>query len=656
MGLGRSARQQSGTFPDTVTVTSEQVANLDTVERLHQLERRGAYFEAADLAARLLKDFSIEEMRILETVARGEGGRSQEEAEQAERDLQELHAVSFLHVLVVARTGAIENAGELYERYRIGERPDQDSQSLKARLIKDRAFEADGEARAALLREAADAYAEVYDTFGGSFPAVNAATLHLLGGEEDEAVDYARKTLAACEKENPETERQKYYHAASVAEAYLAMGEKEEAEEALVRAGSFKGVHFGARATTIKQLKLLCAARGIDASLLRPISVPDVLYYAGHIIAAPGETGRFPADREDQVKAEIDSYLEAHRPSVAYGSLAAGADILFAEACIEKGIELHLILPFNLTDFIEQSVMPSGGDWVHRFNACLDYFEQGAGGIQRVVTYATDGKFLYDESLFMYGAELAMGLALLRASVLGTGMRMAVVYDGKGGTGVGTDGSLKMWEDLNLPYHVIDCPGGTGPSHHAGADPVRDEERRTRYPRAILFGDVVGFSKLQEEDVPRFHDIFMARISRELKSFGEKVLYKNSWGDALYVVFSDAVDAARFSLSIQKIIADMEFKPAGYEHALQLRLGGHFGPIYQGIDQLCEVETYYGSHVTRAARIEPVTPAGKVYVTESMAASLALSGVDDIDCDYVGPVPLAKDYGEIRMYQLRERS
>ena len=511
-------------------MTSEQLANLDAVERLHQLERRGAYFEAADLAARLLKDFSVEEMRFLEGVARGEGEHSQEEVEQAGRDLQELHAVSFLHVLVVARTGAVDNAGLLYEKYRIGERPDQDSQSLKARLIKDRAFDAAGEERAALLREAADAYAEVYDRYGGSFPAVNAATLHLLGGEQAEAVAYARKTLAACETENPETERQKYYHAASMAEAYLAMGEEEKAQEALERAGSFKGVHFGARATTIKQLQLSCAARGISSELLRPISVPDVLYYAGHIIAAPGEPGRFPAEREGHVRAEIDAYLDANRPSVAYGSLAAGADILFAEACIEKGIELHLILPFNLTDFVEQSVMPSGGDWMHRFNACLDYFEQGAGGIQRVVTYATDGKFLQDESLFMYGAELAMGLALLRASVLGTGMRMAVVYDGKGGTGVGTDGSLKMWEDLDLPYHVIDCPGGTGPTHQAGSDPTDDEERRTRYPRAILFGDVVGFSKLQEEDVPRFHDIFMARISSELKLFGDKVLYKNSWG------------------------------------------------------------------------------------------------------------------------------
>ena len=55
------------------------------------------------------------------------------------------------------------------------------------------------------------------------------------------------------------------------------------------------------------------------------------------------------------------------------------------------------------------------------------------------------------------------------------------------------------------------------------------------------------------------------------------------------------------------------------------------------------------------ARIEPVTPPGAVYVTEPMAAALALSGTHEIDCDYVGMVALAKNYGEFRMYVLRER-
>ena len=59
-----------------------------------------------------------------------------------------------------------------------------------------------------------------------------------------------------------------------------------------------------------------------------------------------------------------------------------------------------------------------------------------------------------------------------------------------------------------------------------------------------------------------------------------------------------------------------------------------------------------GSHVSRTARIEPVTPPAAVYVTEPFAAALALAGADRLACDYVGHMPAAKDYGRLRMYRL----
>lgn len=60
-----------------------------------------------------------------------------------------------------------------------------------------------------------------------------------------------------------------------------------------------------------------------------------------------------------------------------------------------------------------------------------------------------------------------------------------------------------------------------------------------------------------------------------------------------------------------------------------------------------------GSHVSRTARIEPVTPPGTVYVTEPFAASLILGASREFTCDYVGHMPAAKDYGRLRMYRLR---
>ena len=63
-----------------------------------------------------------------------------------------------------------------------------------------------------------------------------------------------------------------------------------------------------------------------------------------------------------------------------------------------------------------------------------------------------------------------------------------------------------------------------------------------------------------------------------------------------------------------------------------------------------------GTHVTRTARVEPVTPPGAVYVTDAFAAALVLAGRDEYACDYVGHMPAAKDYGRLRMYRLRRRS
>ena len=58
----------------------------------------------------------------------------------------------------------------------------------------------------------------------------------------------------------------------------------------------------------------------------------------------------------------------------------------------------------------------------------------------------------------------------------------------------------------------------------------------------------------------------------------------------------------------------------------------------------------------RTARIEPVTLVGQVYCTQPLAAMLALGNEGDFDCDYVGKVGLAKNYGELALYRLSLRS
>lgn len=70
-------------------------------------------------------------------------------------------------------------------------------------------------------------------------------------------------------------------------------------------------------------------------------------------------------------------------------------------------------------------------------------------------------------------------------------------------------------------------------------------------------------------------------------------------------------------------------------------------------DPVRDETSYFGEHVTRAARIEPVAPPGAVFVTEAFAALLALERPAGFVCEYVGRVPTAKSFGPMPMHLLR---
>ena len=86
--------------------------------------------------------------------------------------------------------------------------------------------------------------------------------------------------------------------------------------------------------------------------------------------------------------------------------------------------------------------------------------------------------------------------------------------------------------------------------------------------------------------------------------------------------------------------------------APRLRVALHHGPLFKGFDPVCKNPTFFGSEVSRTARIEPVTPLGAVYATESFAAILAMHAGSKYSCNYAGRIDLAKKYGTFRMYRL----
>ena len=144
-------------------------------------------------------------------------------------------------------------------------------------------------------------------------------------------------------------------------------------------------------------------------------------------------------------------------------------------------------------------------------------------------------------------------------------------------------------------------------------------------------------------------------VGRPDERHGEEVDFRNTWGDAVYVVLSDVSAAARCALDLQQAMASIDLEAERLPSHLALRIGGHVGPVFPIHDPVLDADGFIGSHVSRTARIEPVTPPGGVYVTEPFAAALVLDGRDEFVCDYVGHMAAAKDYGHLRMYRLRHR-
>ena len=558
----------------------------------------------------------------------------------AERGLAEHpddHWLQHRAVLALARAGSTNEARRLFREYRLGEIPTEDAQALEARLEKDIALAATGERRRVGAARAAAAYAAVFKRTGGYYSGINAATLQLLAGDEQRARALAAQALDLARGATDDP----YYAAATEAEAQLLLGEVDAAREALSRAAEAADGDHAAIATTRRQLRLLCDTLTVDVEILDALPVPDVVHYCGHLITA-GSGGRFSAADEPVVRERVRETIARRAIAYGYGSLACGADILWAEALLERGAELEVVLPFALEEFIDISVASAGAGWVERFHRCLER--------ARSVHYATEDAYLGDDVLFRYASELAMGLAILRGRHLDASVTQLAVWDGRPPSGeAGTAVDVDTWRQRGLPAEVItlECSSAAGPQSPAAASGAS-----RRVVRALLFADVKGFSTLRDEQLPSFSEHVLGAVARVLDTHGEAVCYRNTWGDGLYVVVSDALAAAALAVDLQATIGGLDTDGAGLP-PLALRIGAHLGPVYPITDPILAAPSFIGSHVSRTARIEPVTPPGSIYVTERFAAALLLAARDGFTCDYVGHMPAAKDYGRLRMYRLR---
>jgi len=546
----------------------------------------------------------------------------------------------YLQVLALAQMGDTGRAEQLYDHYGLGGQiSDEDSLALRGRLHKDRALFAAGAARASQFHLASAAYLRAYEAWSGYFPGINAATTAWAAGDREGARELAARILAHPDLNPPNS----FFASASRAEALVLLGRPEEAGEAFGAALTGGDVGYGERASAYRQLDWLCAGAEVsDAdrlSLLGPLRPPPVITFTGHMFQAGGEA-------EAALAARIRCEIDALGSTIAYGALACGADILIAEEFLRRDGELHVILPFLVDDFVDTSVRPGGEAWVARFHACLDRAAS--------VTLATRMDYVPHEGQFAYAAQLAMGLAHLRAGQLAAQAVQIAVWDGqpaRSGSGAALD--VAAWQGLGLEHRVI-APGPVD-RHIVSPKRAAAEGGPRRVVRAIIFTDYKGYSRLSETSVPVFNREVMGRIADVLNAHPDSVCSRNTWGDALYAVITDTAEAADIVLEIIEALKGVRISDPASGEPEGMRIGLHFGPVYQEVDPVTGVDNFYGSEVTLTARIEPKVIPGEIYTTQAFAAMLAVTQPDRFASRYVGRVELAKGYGEAPIYQLERR-
>ncbi len=395
---------------------------------------------------------------------------------------------------------------------------------------------------------------------------------------------------------------------------------------------------------------------GQDASELEAIlPVPRVVVFTGHMVDFPDRPERrFPPEAEGAVAEALKRKLDELDAWSGFASAAAGSQILFHEAMQARGAETHVVLPYDEETFLEDSVDYRGdGDWRARFAKVLS----GARGLITASPHRLDEGSI----AFRYNNELLLGLACLRARQLHADVIPLMLWDGVPSKASGSAAAtFETWTSLGYEVRVMDLGRVTGIPLGPRTGPARPPRSESQLPRELrsgiqvmLFADVVHFSQLTDAQVPRFVDGFLGALHTLEESLSVQPVARNTWGDGLFYVFQGLGEAASFAQSLVDTVAQTRWAELGLPADLNLRVALHAGPVFSGSDPVTGRPTCFGTHVNRAARIEPITPPGQVYVSQAFAALAAAREIPGLLCEYVGQLPLAKGFGTFPMYLMR---
>ena len=170
--------------------------------------------------------------------------------------------------------------------------------------------------------------------------------------------------------------------------------------------------------------------------------------------------------------------------------------------------------------------------------------------------------------------------------------------------------------------------------------------------KCILFADIVGYSRLQEEQTPFFMYEVLHSISEKLSELDRSPEVLNTWGDAMFAIYEKSADLIRLAELLLSVFVGTDWIAKGLPEHLSIRIALHAGPVFIADDPIRNQINGYGSHINRTARIEPITLPGCIYASAQYAALLKIETGETYRYEYVGRLELPKNAGLQDVYHI----
>ncbi len=526
---------------------------------------------------------------------------------------------SLAAIITAARAGSLSYAQAMFDAGGFATRHDDPAAlAVKGRLLKDQALRLPLAERPPLYAEAAAAYRAAYRLNAQPYTRINQASLMLLAGDRSAAVRIASELLDLLSAADTIAETP-YYLAATRAEVHLICDDVAAAERALNEAFTHDPDGWADHASTLRQFQLILAALPAESGWLDAFRPPASLVFAGHLGVAPQQSA--------ELRTKVDAFLAEGNIGFGFGALAAGADIVIAEALLTRGAALHVVLPTHVEAFVAQSVAPYDPSWHARFDACLAQAES-----VQCVTSVSGG---YEPLATKLAADVAMGAAVLNACHLESTAAQLLVIDagaGRFGAGLGTTYLGERWVNAGRQHCIIMPRTANVIASGLRTDTEGRTDRRLAAMLMIGFAgldqlDEAGFAAAVDEVVTPFRD-----ASATLPIQPDLTL---SVGNARIAAFADpdkAWDYARALLALPPL-------------ALPLRLAGHYALAHW----LGDPPALVGRGIAELSEIAAASLPNVLTVSETLATALFVNKADTVLAEHIG------EAGPLKLYALAPR-